>query len=229
MGGGAASGKRRRTNTRSGGFLDIETKFLDTGLLASTITAPTDASGGEHDPATTNCLNPIGQGDGESQRDGRKCVMKNVFVTGSVNGSTLTDQADAVSNCTVHIALVLDTQTNATQLSSEQVFKNPMADARSAAYVLRNKQYTSRFQVLDRVTLTTPMQTMSTDAANTTTIAGYKVPFKLGKKINIPVFFSNTTGNVSTITDNSLHIIAYADNVESTPKLTYNSRVNFEG
>jgi len=71
-------------NVRTGGLLGVETKYLDTSLAATVIASPTDASGGEVDPATILCLNGVPQGDTASSRDGFKIAMKSIQVEGKI-------------------------------------------------------------------------------------------------------------------------------------------------
>lgn len=61
--------------------LGIETKFLDTAWNGVAINASTDGAGGELQPSTgcTDCISVPAQGDGESQRDGRKYCVKSIF------------------------------------------------------------------------------------------------------------------------------------------------------
>ena len=51
-----ASAKQRRQNLRTAGFLGIEKKFYDTSLVDAALTAPTDCTGGEHDPSATSMI-----------------------------------------------------------------------------------------------------------------------------------------------------------------------------
>ncbi len=214
---------------RTGGFTGIELKFLDLGLISAAIASPTDAAGGEDDP-TGDTLNAIAQGDGESNRDGRRCVLKSVYVTGVVTNGFDANSADMDSGHNIFIALVLDTQTNGAQLNSEDVFTNPGADASSCTNVLRNLQFTSRFRVLDSTVVIPPLRPSGTDGTNTVSIAGYTIPWKLSSNLDLPVNHTGTTANVSTIQDNSLHIISYiAPNNTTGAVLTYNSRVRFVG
>jgi len=215
--------------SRTAIMLGTELKFVDTSLVDSAITAPTDATGGEKDPATVLCLNPIAQGDGQSERDGRQCLMKSCYVTGIVSEPASADNADAQAGGCYYVALVQDMQTNGAQLNSEDVFTNPGAAAKTAPLVLRDLQFASRFRVLDSVLLHEPNKYAFTDGTATGTISGFHLPFKLSWSGEIPVTFTATTANVTSISDNSLHIIAYCSTTSGTPVISYNSRVRFVG
>jgi len=225
----SATARRITQNPRIGGFMGIELKFRDTSLVDQVITAPTNAAGGELDPGTVNCLNPIAQGDGESERDGRQCMLKSCYVTGIISEPASADNADAQAGGVYYVALVQDMQTNGAQLNSEDVFTNPGGAAKTAPLVLRDLQYSARFKVLDSVILHEPNKYAFTDGAATGTISGFHLPFKLSWNGEMPVTFTGTTGNVSTIQDNSLHIIGFCSTTSGTPVLSYNARVRFVG
>ncbi len=217
------------TNARTGGFLGQELKFYDQKLTATSIVAPTDASGGEVDPSATVLLNTVTQGDGESQRDGRAMIMKSIFVTGVVTSAVAINATINVQRSTVVIYLVLDTQTNGATINSEDVFTNPGANAVLASSPLRNLQFTSRFVILDKVMLTLQAPTVVYDGTNVE-LGGTMVPFKLSANLNnMKVVFTATSETVANITDNSLHVIAYASDLDIVPKIAYNSRLRFVG
>lgn len=217
------------SNIRTGGFMGIELKFIDYGLAASALVAPTDAAGGEKDPATADSISAIAQGDGESNRDGRQAIVKSAYVTGAITGAVLSDQADLQAGQSYYVALVMDQQTNAAQLNSEDVFTNPGAAAVLAPHVLRDLQFTQRFKVLDHVLLSRPVLAAGTDGASTNSVAGFNVPFKLSWNGEMPVNHVGTTAVIASIADNSLHIIAYASSTAGAPAINYNSRVRFVG
>ncbi len=222
------SPNRARALARTGGFSGIELKFLDTSRAALTIPAPTGAAGAELDPATVLCLNAMQQGDGESDRDGRRIVMKSVYVTGSVSiapqaNLTTTDLAPLV-----YLALVLDTQSNGAAPNSEDIFTNPAGAALNAAQPMRNIQYTNRFKVLAKADIEMPQPQLVYDGTNIEA-AGCSKMFSFFKKFEIPVNFTGTTGTIATVSDNSLHIIGYTNSTTYAPLLNYNSRVRYVG
>ncbi len=220
-------------NPRIGGFLGIEIKFYDQKLIDAALTAPTDATGGEHDPSSTIMLNTVVQGDGESQRDGRKITMRSIYVDGVINCAKQASQSSADNATGIFIALVLDTQTNGVQFSSEDVFKNVGGNALTAATPLRNLQFTKRFKVL----ATRRFIIQDANIANATSfsadagiIAGGKQKrFKIFKNLFLETQFSGTTETVANIVDNSLHMIAWCTDTGMAPKISYASRLRFVG
>jgi len=225
----SAGGARapRMSNMRTGGFLGIELKYKDSALVSHALVAPTDAAGGEADPATLLALNAIAQGDGEQERDGKQVCLKSCYVTGFVDVPALANQTAGGVVPTAYIALVLDKQTNAAQLNSEDVFTNPGASAVTAASPLRDLQYTSRFQVLDSVCIEPKMIAASYDGTNIEAF-GTRVPFKLSWSGDIITNYVGTNAVIASIQDHSLHLVAFTGPAVGAT-LSYNSRVRFVG
>lgn len=199
----------RSSNFRTGGFLGIENKFLDLNLIGSAINITW--VGGEEDPAGVDALNAIAQGDGESNRDGRKCVLTQVNVAGRVTFAP----GAAVDGRVVRVMLIWDTQSNGAQLNAEDV----MVNTGNISQQFRNLQFSKRFRVLADKKFTFSQTALGTIMEK---------QFHIFKKLpNIQVIHNGTTGNISTITDNSLHMIACASGTLTS--LSYNSRVRFRG
>lgn len=216
-------------NPRIGGFLGTELKFYDQSLEAGALTAPTNATGGEHDPSSTVMIMSVGQGDGETNRDGRSIVMMSIGLKGMVRIPRAIDQTVLKDTCIVFIALVLDTQTNATQINSEDVYLNKSADANLATMPFRNLENSRRFTVLKTRTLSIGHPQVSWDGTNIEQ-AGMTRRWDMFVNLNkMKVNFKGTTQTIANITDNSLHVIAWCSNVDLAPVLYYNSRLRFVG
>lgn len=219
--------RRRPMNLRTGGFLGIEKKFFDSGAVVA-LTSPTDATGGEVDPASYDCLNCVPQGDGESERDGRQISMSRIFIHGTITCAPQINQTAIDRGSTNTIWLVLDTQTNGAQLDSEDVLTQS-ANAEIAPLCFRNLQYSKRFRILARKTVTIPPPPVSWDGTNIEQ-GGYSKYFSMqanlrGMKVN----FSNTSAVVASITDNSLHVIAFTNNTTMAPTINYFARLRYYG
>ncbi len=229
----AVSGRRMITRPqgvgpRTGGFTGIERKFYDTSLISGALTAPTDSTGGEHDESATICMNTIIQGDGESERDGRKATIQSAFVKGVIKCVKVANATVTVDATKVYVAMVLDTQTNGAQLASELVFKNDSANANLAASPMRNMQYTQRFRILDTFEAVLADPNISWDGTNMEQ-QGILLPFQLSSNLTFSTQYSASTETVANITDNSLHIIAFCSNTGLVPTINYNARVRFVG
>ncbi len=221
--------RRRRINARTAGFLGIEKKFYDSHLSSKALNATTDNADGECNPSATLTLNTVAQGDGESNRDGRKMVMKSVQVTGSVFCSAQANQSAADAIPIIFIALVLDKQTNGAALSSELVYVNPSADTGLCTNPVRNLQYVSRFRVLRSTVFVPPQPAISYDGTNIEQ-GGVNVPFRFDADLkDLPVTFSGDTSAISNIIDNSLHVLAWASTTGMAPSIQYNCRLRFVG
>jgi len=224
----AATYKKGMANPRTGGFMGVELKYKDTSLVSQALTAPTNGAGAECDPTPTLlCLNPIAQGTSAQERDGKQICIKSCFVSGVVDVPVLANQTAGSVSPMVYVALVLDKQTNAAQLNSEDVFTNPGASAVTAANPLRNLEYTSRFQVLDSVLLEPPQRNISYDGTNIESL-GTRIPFKLSSSADIVTNYIASTAAIASIQDTSLHVIAYTSSATGAT-ISYNSRVRFVG
>lgn len=232
-----ASQRRALMNPRVGGLLGIETKFLDAPRTNVAMVAPTDAAGAEVNPSSivTGCLSAPAQGDGPTNRDGSRIAIKSILVQGAITAAVQSDQADMDQIPSFYVALVLDKQTNGATLNSEDVFSNPQAEASANSGLVRNMSFTQRFKVLAKVRLRAPMITAFSDsvAVGTGSMSGYHIPWTLKHKFTKPLRVTFTTGSttadVANVTDNSLHIIAYATGLSTVPLINYISRMRFVG
>lgn len=209
-----------------------ELKFLDTGLVPTALVAPTDCTGGEFDPSATSMISTPAQGDNESTRDGKRIMIKNVYVKGNVN---LPIQELVVSpqlGTKVFVALVLDTQSNGAQMNSEDCFKNTIANIGTATQLHRNLLFGSRFRVLKEEIFDITPQTLSHFANDSFSVGGAEqtfewfVPFPQGLEVN---FNAGTTASIANVVDNSLHIIAFSNTTVGAPTIAYNARIRFMG
>lgn len=230
---GPARGPRyRKRNLVTMGLLGVERKFYDTQLVATNLVAPTDATGGEFDPSATSMISTPAQGDGAQNRDGKRIVIESVQIEGTVGWANSEDQVDPFTWPEVFIALVLDTQSNATQINSEDVFTNSNT-ANLATRPLRNMAYAERFKVLRVVRFRIDPVEMNVAASNKYTVnagvQGWSIfkSFKGGLPVNFTA--TGTTASIANVTDNSLHIIAYATSTSLTPFINYNARIRFVG
>ena len=220
--------QRAIMNARIGGYLGIERKFLDTSVSNGAIVSATTMAGAEMDPSGVNTISAPAQGDGQSNRDGRQITVDSAYVNGVVNFEGQSDQADLPEGLTVALWLVMDMQTNGAQLNSENVFTNPSGNANCNVAAFRDLQYIRRFKVLDKQVIEFPPIPGGTDGTDTNSTAGCHKTFKLSYQKPFLVNFTGTSGNVSTVSDTSLHVIAIA-NRSSAATVSYNSRIRFRG
>ncbi len=226
--------KYRKPNLVTMGFLGIENKFYDTKLAAATLTADTGMAGAEQDPSATSMITTPIQGDGEQNRDGRKIAINSCYVNGVIDVNATEAATEPLQGITANVCLVLDTQTNGAQMNSEDCFKNLAATAIGTTGAIKNLLFGNRFRVLVHKQIDCTPQSISQIATNDYSQAGSKTPFKLlfnwNKKPLVINFNSGTTASVANVIDNSLHVIAWVNNVTPVgPKITYNARIRFTG
>ena len=176
---------------RTGGFLGLEEKFLDCAWNGVGIGTSTDGADGELQPSSgcTGCISCPSQGDGESQRDGRKFVLKSIWVSGIINTSAIQTASNASEFVGWYFALVLDTQTNGTTVNSEDVYINPSTSAGAMfPQPLRNLQNSKRFKILDTKYVNPGGVYAFNDGASTGNLSNQNAPvINLSWKGNITV------------------------------------------
>lgn len=192
----------------------MELKFLDCAWNAVTVNGSTDGANGEMQPSSgvTSCISVPAQGDGESERDGRKYTIKSVWVSGIVETATTGDTADALVNGGTWFALVLDTQANGATIVSENVFINPSTLANGMMpQPLRNLQNSKRYRILTSQYIPPSIMYGFNDTATTGSVAPCgEEKVNLSWRGNIVCDSTGTTANVSSASDNAIHLIAYA-------------------
>jgi len=199
----------------------------DTVALAD-LSAATTWAGAELDPATINALFAPVTGDDFNTRDGRKCQVLGIKVRGYFNVPAQADATGADDANVIRILMVLDKQTNATQLNAEDVVGG-VAVANNNVNQFQNPAFFGRFRVLKDKTYTLNNPQMTWDGTNIEQ-SGLKKPFKLSHKFKKPLmvhFNATNGGTVADIIDNSFHIIGGAQNIELAPTITYQVRTTF--
>ncbi len=215
------------SNIRTGGYLAIENKFVDYNVTAKVIGATW--AGGELDDATALSLSAAGQGDSESQRDGRVYTINSIHLRGAISQLNVESQTTPLADIIVRLVLVWDTQSNGAQLNAEDVMLTVASaeDYRS----FRNLQFSKRFIVLKDKTMTLQVARANTNegAANLFANGAVKTMFKMNKsfKKGIKVRTTGTNATVSVTSDNSLHLIGVSES--GTTIIDYSSRCRFSG
>ncbi len=220
---------RSKRNYRTGGFLGIENKFLDTELTAVNLTAAWVSL----NPTGTGCTDSISvpsQGDGESDRDGRKYTIDSIMVRGHFRiAASLEDQAVPQGDIACRVIVYWDTQTNSTEATATEIM-----DAGETIDVLafRNLQHSKRFRVLfDKMIIMRFNNATTSGAVNTFNVPNRRYRFNFYKKFakGVNVTCDATTANVSSCSDNNFGIAAVCDNVIGVPQIEYQTRIRFRG
>lgn len=221
-----------------------EMKYFDCELTGTAITAVTTTwpNGTMMDPTTT-----INIGDAAvatplalcvpkvssalNGRQGRDINMMGVKVTGMINVPTQASQTGADLSCKIRLALVMDTQTNSAQMTAAQLY-NDAGAASTTIHSFQNPNNFGRFRVLkEKVFTISDLNMVGSPTAADVAQTGKVIPFKFNHKFKKPVkvrFNATNGGTVADIIDNSLHIVAGANNVSYVPALSYYSRVAYK-
>lgn len=191
-------------NTRIGGFVDMESKFVD----IETNGDPFAITWATMENATALCISGVAQGDGESERDGRVYHLTSIHVKYIIH--TLAVESSGTPLPTVHgrVCIVWDKQTNAAQLDATDVM-----DAGGTDDILsfRNLQFTQRFNVMyDKPFILKRYGQTNEGAINlfasgicSTNVISFNKSFARPVKVTC----TGTGGTVAAINDNSFHCI----------------------
>lgn len=222
-----------QANARTAGFLGIEKKFFDSAKAATAIVTTTLGAGAEYDPATLDCLNCPAQADGPQSRDGRKITMDSMQVSGTISVPPGAALSTAPIAPTIVVYLVLDSQTNAAQMNSEDMFFSPLGNNIVSTGMFHELENGPRFKTLAKCVV--PFEPIPITGAMTGATgfsSGQNKKFDMFVNLKgLEVNFDKdvTTSVVAAIRDNSLHLIAFADNVITVPTIAYNARLRFRG
>lgn len=213
-------------NIRTGGFLGLERNYFDTYVNPTGVPRTTNASGGVFDPAGVDCLNAPAQGDLATNRTGHKITMKSLYIRGLLQ--LLGTDASAVlpNDDIVTIWVILDTQTNAAQMASENALVQLSTSYAQGPYCLRNLENGDRFRVLRTETFdlnNTNLSGASTNLSSTGTVKSFEWFIPLNDLV--VRFNSGTTAAIGNVVDNSIHVVALSYNANTN--MSYQARLRF--
>lgn len=219
--------RTRRRNARTGGFLGAELKFVDFGLAPTAIAQ--DLSGTARMDPTEGCLNGAAQGDGPSNRDGRKMVVTSITVKGVLTiESWDSAPAQAAQPQTVRVAMILDTQANQDTITPSDVFLTPAFGQITEAH--RNLEHLKRYKVLSDRTYVLRPHLESHAISGNHMLQGTVTRFMITKRMRLPITFSGVDNTIGSITDNAIHILCWKHSDPAvTANLEYATRVRFMG
>lgn len=202
----------------------VEKKFKDVNLGQ---TATTQVwAGGEIDPSATTCFTTIAQGDTGITRDGRQAVIEAIYLHGQVVFGITETSIAPLSDQTCRVVMVLDTQTNGAQLNAEDVFTT--IGAGSDVNSFRQLDFQKRFKVLHDKTFTLDLHCTSEGSnafSSGNRIKNFRMAYRWPK--GLVVNYTGTTDAISTVQDNSVHLICTSTNANVF--LGYQGRTRFRG
>lgn len=158
------------------------------------------------------------QGNGESNRIGRKCVVSSVMLRGRfeiASTATLNNGFDSV-----RLMLVVDKQAQAGNPTAAGVLVGPDIDG------FRNLQQTGRFQTLFDETYDLEMKAAMGDGTSNDSGPIIK-SVEVYRKCNLPLEYSASTGAIGDLESNSIFVLCISEKGVCTFK--GNARVRFIG
>lgn len=208
--GGRFKKRRARRACLTGGR--PEKKFLD----AARDLAPTTTG-------LVTLLSDIPQGDGESQRIGRKATITNIMLKGHIN---IVSEASNNPRNRVRVVVVWDHSTNGVAFTGSDVF-NIAGTADINAY--RDLSLVGRFTVLyDKVsTITVPYAGDGT----TQRVGDHFRDLRINLKCCIPIEYdaSASTGAITTQQVNSVHLLLFEEAATPGTSIHLITRVRYVG
>jgi len=214
---------------RTQGALAVtERKYFDSEVEA-VVVAQVTASWGtttRQDPATLNTLFCPVRGNAINEREGNSVWVKKISLRGWIFCGNQTDATATDNPALIRLILVLDKQTNATQLTASDVISSGGANTMLAGF--QNTAAFGRFQVMKDKFITLKDPNFAYDGTNFEQ-NGLITPWKITHKFRgkgLQIRFNNTNaGTVADIVDNSFHVLAGATDINLAPKISYKSRV----
>jgi len=221
---------RKATLSNLAKSLGVELKFYDKFANNLSLVESSGATNGLLNPAVGQTLSSMKQGNGESDREGRRVTWKSMFITGVITVNLDIDEAAMDIAPIVFLALIQDNQTNGLQFASQSVYINPSGSVLLSTQLLRNLEQSKRFKVLK----TWRQQLQQTEAIHDGTNieqGGYATPFTMFHTFrkNVLVNHSITDEGILNSTDLSISLIGWTSNDTQIPLLSYNSRLRFYG
>lgn len=218
-----------------GGSITADNHYYDGERTATTIASNTASwTGSEYDVNSVPtgvlavaCLFAPLVGNDIINREGRKCFLKKIRISGVITVAVQSVAATADPAASVRIVLYQDMQTNATQSQGEDLLSS--GTAADAIHMYQNygnlgrfKVWYDKFHVIEKLPIT--------GAAAAIEQSGTSRNFKITIKPNCMVNFNATNGGtVADIIDNSFHLIANTQSAGLAPTITYKSRCVFTG
>ncbi len=216
------SGPVKRARKRKRFERPQEVKFVDVESINDAF-ATTWAT---MEDATNDCVSGVAIGDTESSRDGRKYFIKSVHIRAVVHVVAAEANVNPRTDLRGRICLVWDTQTNGAQLTATDVMDGGQTDDTLA---FRNLQHSKRFKVIwDKSWKLINFGQMAQGAINLFAIPATNTVIMQFHKVfpkPIPVVCTGTDATVTSISDNSLHIIGVAN--DTSALLNMQIRIRF--
>lgn len=161
---------------------DGEKKFWDTGLTIAEV--PTGMQ--------IHNLTVVAQGNGESQRIGRKITIRDINVRYTLR---MFPSVSAFAGNVIRIMIVQDRQTNGTEFAPGDLLED------NDLHSFRNLANSGRFKVL----WTTTIDLSATAGVSDTGYAANAKSVIVNLKVNIPMEYDGVSGAIGTVRSNNIY------------------------
>ncbi len=178
--------------SKAGGELKFHDDSLDDTIVA--------ASG-----SIAASLNLIPQGVRESERVGRKCVLKSVQWRYKIQIPERDGVGVPADGDTLRIIMYVDKQANGATAAITDVLET------ASIHSFYNLANSSRFDILCDKLNTINYLSLASDAVGAVSQAKVIQNKKFSKKLNIPIEFSASTGAITEIRSNNIGVILISD------------------
>ncbi len=190
--------------------LGVEKKFFD-GSKGNTSVSATGT-------ITDDSLVEIPQGDGESNRDGRKVIVKSIHVKGLCKADSTSAPTETGNR--IRIIMYLDKQVNGATAAVTDLLED--ADING----FRNLTNSGRFTFLYDRSYDLNNMAGAFDGTNDQ-FGELHLGFSINKTVEIPVQYNSTAGAITEITSNNIGMLFIDEEGNST--VQYRWRVRFVG
>jgi len=186
---------------------------------------------GDAPVATPNCLFAPKVSASLNGRVGRNVKVMKIKIAGHIVIAPQTGQTGADASAILRLILVIDQQTNSTQMSASDLLNNGTA-ANNTIHSYQNPNNFGRFRVLKdkRITIS-DLNMVGSPTAGDVVQTGKIIPFKFSHRFATPLvvhFNATNGGTVADIVDNSFHFIAGTSSGAYNPQYAYYSRVSYK-
>lgn len=216
-----------------------EMKYFDSEKSATAVTIVTTTwpAGTIFDPTVTpvNSINTLfcpKDGSAINQRIGREVNVFKIKIRGEVLVAPQAGASTADYGSALRMLLVLDTQTNATQMTSAQLLQDQTA-ANQTLQTWMNLANIGRFRILKDKFMVLEPKTMANDTGATGGLVqgGLTRLFKMSVRFKKPIkvrFNATNGGTIADIVDNSFHFVCGTDSTALSPTVNYTCRVSYK-
>lgn len=223
---GARRLRRRRYNYPS---IKAEPKHYETFLPATAVATNATFAGLLQNPSATSMITTPTVGDSYNNRDGKKIIVTQLEIKGQLYHASNINQTTAPFGSRAWVAVILDTQCNGVVPTTSDIF-NQLDTTPPTAYwsfPYKNLLLGGRFRILKFKYCREKNTNFNYDGTNFE-VAGSTHPFKVFKKMRLPVDFNaGTTADIANVTNNCIHVLAWAD--DNRWQIGYVARIRFIG